>query len=103
MALPGSIDLLSHRRVVGWAWGPDTPDVPTIALIGITGRLLGRCRADLLRQDLAIEGVGTARCRFALNLPAGELSPRLGYQIIVRREGDGAHLPGSPYVLEPAT
>jgi hypothetical protein len=102
VALRGSIDVLTHRRIVGWAWDPDAPDVPVIVLIGIMGRLLGRCQADLFREDLATEGFGTGRCGFALELPAGVLALGQGYEIIVRREGDGAHLPGSPYVLEPA-
>ncbi|WP_279593797.1 hypothetical protein [Methylobacterium sp. J-030] len=34
-------------------------------------------------------------------MPADVLSPRQGYAIIMRREGDGVHLPGSPDVLEP--
>ena len=102
MGLRGSIDVLTHRRIVGWAWDPDAPDVPVIALIGIMGRLLGRCQADLFREDLATEGFGTGRCGIALELPAGVLQPRQGYEIFVRREGDGVHLPGSPYVLEPS-
>ncbi|MDP4026441.1 hypothetical protein Q8W71_27855 [Methylobacterium sp. NEAU 140] len=102
MALRGSIDLLSHRRIVGWAWESDAPDQPVPLLVAIERRVLGRCRADLFREDLAIEGFGLGRCGFALDLPAGLLSPRRGYAISVRREGDGAHLPGSPYVLEPA-
>lgn len=102
MALRGSIDVLSHRRIVGWAWDPDAPDVAAIVLIGIAGRVLGRVSAREYREDLAAQGFGTGRCGFALALPADLLSPREGYEIAVRREGDGVHLPGSPYVLEPA-
>jgi hypothetical protein len=72
-----------------------------IALIGIMGRLLGRYPAKLFREDLATKGFGTGWCGFALDLSACVLSPGQGYEIIVRREGDGAHLPGSPYVLKP--
>ena len=71
-------------------------------VVAIERRVLGRCRADLFRADLAIEGTGSGWCGFALDLPAGLLKPRQGYAISVRREGDGVHLPGSPYVLEPA-
>jgi hypothetical protein len=102
VTLRGSIDVLSHRRIVGWAWEMDAPDVPVAVLVAIERRVLGRCRADLFREDLAIEGIGTGRCGFALELPLGLLSARQDYAISVRREGDGAHLPGSPYVL-PAT
>lgn len=99
MTLRGSIDELSHRRVIGWAWETDTPDIPVVVLIAVERRVLGRCRADLFREDLAVEGLGTGRCGFTLDLPVGLLSPRQDYAISVRREGDGAHLPGSPYVL----
>lgn len=102
MALRGSIDTLTHRRIVGWAWEADAPGLPVIVLIAIERRVLGRVRADLYREDLAAHGFGTGRCGFALDLPAGLLSPRNGYEIAVRREGDGRHLPGSPYVLKPA-
>ncbi len=102
MTLRGSIDHLSHRRIYGWAWDPDMPDVSLWVLIGITGRMLGRCRAIQFREDLTVEGIGNGWHGFTLDLPAGLLSPRQGYEISVRRDGDGAHLPGSPYVLEPA-
>lgn len=78
------------------------PGVPVRVLVAIERRVLGRCQADLYREDLAAQGFGTGHCGFALSLPADLLSPREGYEIAVRREGDGAHLPGSPYVLEPA-
>ncbi|MDP4003445.1 hypothetical protein [Methylobacterium sp. NEAU K] len=102
MSLRGSIDVLDHQRIIGWAWETDAPNVPVAVLIAIERRVLGRCRADLPREDLAIAGVGTGRCGFALDVPAGLLSRRESYAISVRREGDGKHLPGSPYVLGPA-
>jgi hypothetical protein len=102
MALLGHVGTLTHRRVAGWAWDPGAPDVPLWVLIAIGSRVIGRCRADQFREDLAVEGIGTGWHGFALDLPAGVLLPREGYEISVRREGDGAHLPGSPYVLKPA-
>ena len=102
VALLGHVGTLTHRRIVGWAWDPDAPDVSLWVLIDITGRMLGRCRAIQFREDLAVEGIGTGWHGFTLDLPAGLLSPRQGYEIFVRRYGDGAHLPGSPYVLQPA-
>lgn len=101
MALRGHTDTLTHRRIAGWAWQTDAPDVPLWVLIAIGQRVIGRCRADLFREDLAVEGFGLGRHGFALDLPAGILLPRQGYEISVRHEGCGTHLPGSPYVLEP--
>ena len=56
MALRGSIDVLSHRRIVGWAWETDAPETPVAVLIAIDRRVLGRCKADLFREDLAVHG-----------------------------------------------
>ncbi|MCJ2116529.1 hypothetical protein MKK65_08035 [Methylobacterium sp. J-001] len=101
LVLRGGIDLLNHRRIIGWAWDPGAPHVPVPILVVIERRVLGRVLADLYREDLAAQGFGTGRCGFALDLPAELLSLRQGYEISVRREGDGVHLPGSPYVLDP--
>jgi hypothetical protein len=102
MALHGSIDLLNHRRIVGWAWDPDARHVPVLVLVAIDRRVLGRCQADLYREDLAAQGFETGQCGFALDPPVELLSPRKRSEIAVRRECDGAHLPGSPYMLESA-
>ena len=102
MALHGGIDVLSHRRIVGWVWESGAPDVPVPLVVAIGSRVLGRVTADLYREDLEIEGYAQGRCGFELALPANLLKPREGYEIAVRVEGSGLHLPGSPYVLEPA-
>jgi O-antigen biosynthesis protein len=72
------------------------------AVIAIDRRVLGRCLAYQFREDLAVEGIGAGWHGSALDLPAGVLQPRRGYEISVRRDGDGKHLPGSPYLLKPA-
>lgn len=78
----------------------DGRPVPTP--LAIVGRVLGRCTADLYREDLAITGVGSGRCGFSLDLPADLLKPRSAYAIGVRRDGDGARLPGGgPVALVP--
>ena len=100
MSLRGSIDVLTHRRIVGWAYESDEPNGLLWLMAAIGSRVLGRCRADKFREDLAIDGLPGWH-GFELSLPAKLLSPRQAYEISVRREGDGAHLPSSPYVLEP--
>ena len=102
MALHGGLDSLTHRRIVGWAWESGAPDVPVPLVVAIGSRVLGRVTADLYRKDLEVGGYGLGRSGFELPLPAKLLKPRQGYEIAVRVEGDGLHLPGSPYVLEPA-
>jgi hypothetical protein len=102
MALLGHVGTLTHRRIAGWAWETDAPDVPMWVVIMTGNRVLGRCPVDVFRDDLAVEGIGTGLHGFSLDLPAGVLLPQESYDICVRRDGDGKHLPGSPYVLEPA-
>lgn len=101
VALLGRISILTHRRIAGWAWDLDAPDVPLWVVIAAGQRVIGRCPADQFREELAIKGIGKARHGFGLDLPAGVLLLRHGYEISVRRESDGAYLPGSPYVLKP--
>ncbi|MCJ2068255.1 hypothetical protein MKK75_05435 [Methylobacterium sp. J-030] len=102
MALLGHVGTLTHRRIVGWAWESGTPDVPVPLVVAIGSQVLGRCTADQYREDLEVAGYGLGRCGFVLALPPHLLRPRQGYEIAVRVEGSGLHLPGSPYVLEPA-
>ena len=101
MALRGSLDVLTHRRIVGWAYDSDHPNVLLWVVVVTNSRVLGRCKADLFREDLAVDGLPGWH-GFELNLPEKLLSPRERYAISVRRDGDMLHLPGSPYVLEPA-
>jgi len=100
VALLGRISILTHRRIAGWAWEPDTPDVPLWVVIAAEQRVIGRCRADQFREDLAIKGIGKATHGFTLDLQASVLLLQRSYEISVRRESDGAHLPGSPCLLE---
>lgn len=101
MALLGRISILTHRRIAGWAWDLDASDVPLWVVIAAGQRVIGRCPADQFLEELAIKGIGKARHGFGIDFPAGVLLLRQSYEISVRRERDGAHLPGSPYVLEP--
>jgi hypothetical protein len=101
VALLGRISILTHRRIAGWAWDIAAPDVPLWVVIATGQRVIGRCPANQFREELAIKGIGKATHGFGLDLPAGVLLLGHGYDISVRRESDGAHLPGSPYVLEP--
>ncbi len=59
----GHVDLLSRDLVEGWL------DIPGGAVIEVLwgGRVLGACRADRPRADLAAAGFGA--CGFSLLLP----------------------------------
>jgi hypothetical protein len=60
-----------------------------------------RVVANLARTDLAKAGIGSGRYGFDIIIPGG-LSPLARHVLHVRREADGAELPGSPAVIEAA-
>jgi glycosyltransferase involved in cell wall biosynthesis len=99
MALRGSIDLVSGNAIEGWAWDPERPGSPVSLVVLADGAVVGRCLANRLRPDLADAGIGDGRHAFVLQLrkrlPGGER-----HEIEVRREEDGAFLPGSPKLVE---
>ncbi len=99
MALRGSIDLVSGTAVEGWAWDPERPDAPVSLIVLANGAVVGRCLANRLRRDLLAAGIGDGKHAFSVQfqkrLPGGE-----SHAIEVRREEDGAVLPGSPKIVE---
>ncbi|MGO8738996.1 glycosyltransferase [Rhodoblastus sp.] len=99
MALRGSIDFVSGTAVDGWAWDPEQPDTPVSLLVLANGAVVGRCLANRLRRDLEAAGIGDGKHAFSLqfhkHLPGGER-----HSIEVRREDDGAVVPGSPKIVE---
>jgi O-antigen biosynthesis protein len=99
MALRGSIDLVSGTAVEGWAWDPERPDAPVRLIVLANGVVAGRCLANLLRPDLAAAGIGDGRHAFRLHL-AKRLAGGESHAIEVRREEDGALVPGSPKIVE---
>ncbi|TXN43875.1 glycosyltransferase [Methylobacterium sp. WL7] len=103
MALLGHIDHLSRQHIVGWAWNPDVPGVPVSLVISVDGRVIGRCLADRHRLDLVAEGIGDGRHGFEFRPPEYMISRLARSEIAVRREGDSAHLPTSPRMLDPVT
>ena len=99
MALRGNIETVSATRVDGWAWDPDRADAPVSLLVLADGAVVGRCLANRWRHDLLEAGIGDGEHAFSL-----ELHKRLAggerHTIEVRREEDGAVLPGSPKIVE---
>ena len=102
MPLLGHIDVLSRERVAGWAWDSDQPDAPVGLVVSADRRVIGRCLADQFRPDLRDAGIGGGGHGFHLELVA-PLSALHDHEIALRREGDGAHLPGSPRALAAAS
>nr|WP_321985652.1 Hint domain-containing protein [uncultured Lichenicoccus sp.] len=96
----GMLDLCSRERMRGWAYAP-VSDTPVALQITDNGIPLARVLANEPRGDLAVAGIGTGRHGFDLLIPGG-LSPLARHVIDIRRERDGARLPGAPMVIEPA-
>lgn len=100
--LAGFVDCVSHDRISGWAYSPDTPDTPVALQVLDNGHLIANLVANAQRPDVQQSGAcPTMRCGFTVLLP-GILSPMTRHVIEVRREEDGALL-GEPHVLAPAT
>ena len=100
MRLRGEIDRVTRDRISGWARDADLPDQPVSLLITVNDQLLHRVLADRPRDDLRIAGIGDGRHSFDVTLRG--LSPLERHAFAVRRETDGAHLPGSPIVVQPS-
>ncbi len=96
----GMLDQCTRERITGWACAPGS-DTPEALQILDNGILLARVLANEPRGDLAVAGIGTGRHGFDLLIPGG-LSPLRRHVIDIRRESDGARLPGAPLAIEPA-
>jgi glycosyltransferase involved in cell wall biosynthesis len=99
--LEGRLDLVTREQISGWALDPAHPDQPIALRIFDNGTLFASVLANRHRPDLAEAGVGSGRHSFDLLIPGG-LSPFVRHVIQVRREADGAEIPGSPVVIDPA-
>ncbi len=76
------------------------PDAPVSLLITLDGELAARVLANRSRADLAAAGIGTGRYGFSVRLDARS-KPLQRRVLRIRREGDGAELPGSPVTFDP--
>ncbi|KNY21199.1 glycosyl transferase [Methylobacterium sp. ARG-1] len=103
MALRGHVDRLSRRQVIGWARDEAAPDSTVALVVVVDGRAVGRCLADRPRDDLVAAGEGHGRHGFDFAFPDGALPALARCTVSVRRDGDGAVVPGSPLVLDPIT
>ncbi len=99
--LRGHVDLAARDRIVGWAQSAADPKAPVALQILDNGVPVTRVVANVARDDLAAAGIGDGRHGFDLLIPGG-LSPLVRHVIQIRRDTDGAELPGSPAVIEAA-
>ena len=89
--------------MIGWAQDTTAPDTPVSLVVTVEGRVVGRALADRPRDDLVREGIGHGRYGFDFAFPEGAVPALTRCTVAVRREGDGAVLPGSPRALDPVT
>lgn len=101
MALRGHVDWLTRRQMIGWAQDTAAPDIPVSLFVSVDGQVVGRCLADRPRDDLVRAGIGHGRHGFDFAFPIQALPALSRCTVTVRREGDGAMLPGSPRALDP--
>ena len=98
--LRGALDVCTRDRISGWAYVPGN-DGPVALQILDNGVPIARVLANDMRPDLPAAGIGTGRHAFDLLIPGG--LPLMARHVIdIRRESDGARLPGAPRVIEPA-
>lgn len=100
-SLYGCLDVVTRDRLAGWALDSAHPDKPVALQILDNGTPFASLLANRHRADLAEAGVGSGRHGFDLLIPGG-MSPFVRHVIEVRAEADGAAVPGSPRVIEPA-
>lgn len=99
--LRGNLEIVSERRIAGWAQDLACPDVPVSLLITAGDVLVARVLADIYRPDLQSAGIGSGRHSFDFKLGA-DLPPLPASLIRVFRESDAADLDNSPFQFEPS-
>ncbi len=97
-ALRGRLDAIGARYVEGWACDGSEPVWVSVTTDGLP---VARGLANRFRPDLAKAGVGRGWHGFHIVLPRA-LEPARPHRVSVRREADGAELPGSPLLLDGA-
>jgi hypothetical protein len=90
LALRGFVDVVSPRRIAGWAQTVEHPEAPVCLDIFAGGWLIGQVLANRYREDLKRAGLGSGRHGFDFSPPEGlAFSPS---SVEVRRSLDGATL-----------
>ncbi|MDB5395277.1 MAG: putative glycosyltransferase, partial [Rhodospirillales bacterium] len=95
--LEGCLDTLTRTRLSGWAVDGDNH---VGLVVTANGHVIANILANRYRADLKDAGYGDGRHAFDVILP--ELSALIEHEIHVRRQADGAELPGSPLILAAA-
>lgn len=99
--LGGYLDWADWRHISGWAYNPDCPAQSLWLHAVIDDAPPLRFLANLFRQDLLKDGIGTGRYGFYLRFPT-PLDARQSHTVVVSRASDGALLTRSPVHLSRA-
>ena len=65
----GHLDEVHDGYVTGWAWDPETPDIPVLIAVWtdkMTRPVYGR--ASAYRRDLELSGKGSGNCGFQISI-----------------------------------
>ena len=98
-ALAGSVDTVDQEGVSGWARDELRPEAELPLLISDNDEFVGRVLANKYREDLNRAGIGNGY--HAFEFPTS-FDPSRSHVVRVRRESDGADIPGSPVTFTPS-
>lgn len=98
MTLTGKVEHVDRGRIQGWLWDDAAPGRPLGLILTANGEAVG-CTVALDERTCDPPGGGGGRTGFDVTLTP-KLLPGLRYVVEVRRRSDGAHVDGSPWVLE---
>jgi glycosyltransferase involved in cell wall biosynthesis len=99
--LTGHLDLASRQCLRGWAQDCGATESPVALQVIDNGTVIARVLANRYRPDLEQAGFGSGWHGFEIAIPDG-LPPLIRHVIEIKREADGADLPGTPMVIEAA-
>ncbi len=91
----GALDGLDGRILRGWAFDPLRADSPVSLDVVVDGIVVERIAASQPRHDVALAGVGSSLCGFAVHLGM-RFDDGEDHEIAVRVSDGGVDLPGSP-------
>ena len=97
--LRGNVERVDRTGIAGWARNANDPATPVVLDIMRGDHRLGQIAADQYRADLDQPGMQGGRHGFWFVFdPPLDATQR--HLIAVRRVADGAHVPGSPLLLD---
>jgi len=101
MVPDGYIDAWDGSRLHGWAFDRARPEESVELDLELSNGHRLTARADLFREDLKANGIGSGRHGFALSLPAFASPASGALKVHVRIQGSDFELHGSPFTLPP--